>query len=279
MVASASTDLEALARRLRRHIVKMVYDAKSGHIGGSLSAIDIMSVLYIRLLKHRPSNPAWVGRDRFIMSKGHCTPAQYAILAECGYFPVEELDTFRRKGGRLQGHSVLGKPGGVENSAGALGMGLSFGLGIRLGMRLRGMENKVVVLMGDGEQDEGQVWEAAMAAAHHEIGGLIALIDRNGIQNDDFTVNTMRTEPLDEKYRAFGWEVLDGVDGHDFAAIEDALRWAYAVKGKPALVIFNTVKGKGVSFMENNPNFHGAAPSDEQYALAMAELADPKASQ
>lgn len=276
MVASASTDLEALARRLRRHIVKMVYDAKSGHIGGSLSAIDIMSVLYTRFLQHRPDDPAWAGRDRFIMSKGHCTPAQYAILAECGYFPVEELSTFRRKGGHLQGHSVLGKPGGVENSAGSLGMGLSFGLGIRLGMRLRGMDNKVVVLMGDGEQDEGQVWEAAMAAAHHEIDGLIALIDRNGIQNDDFTVNAMRTEPLDEKYRAFGWQVRAGVDGHDFAAIEDALRWAYSASGKPALVIFDTVKGKGVSFMENNPNFHGAPPTDEQYALAMAELADPE---
>ena len=276
MVASASTDLEALTRRLRRHIVKMVYDAKSGHIGGSMSAIDIMSVLYTRFLQHRPTDPAWVGRDRFIMSKGHCTPAQYALLAECGYFPVEELSTFRRKGGRLQGHSVLGKPGGVENSAGALGMGLSFGLGIRLGMRLRGMENKVVVLMGDGEQDEGQVWEAAMAAAHHEVDGLIALIDRNGIQNDDFTVNAMRTEPLDEKYRAFGWQVRAGVDGHDFAAIEDALRWAYSASGKPVCVIFDTVKGKGVSFMENNPNFHGAPPTDEQYVLAMAELADPK---
>ena len=274
MVASASTDLEALTRRLRRHIVKMVYDAKSGHIGGSLSAIDIMSVLYTRFLQHRPTDPAWVGRDRFIMSKGHCTPAQYALLAECGYFPVEELSTFRRKGGRLQGHSVLGKPGGVENSAGALGMGLSFGLGIRLGMRLRGMENKVVVLMGDGEQDEGQVWEAAMAAAHHAVDGLIALIDRNGIQNDDFTVNAMRTEPLDEKYRAFGWQVRAGVDGHDFAAIEDALRWAYSASGKPVCVIFDTVKGKGVSFMENNPNFHGAPPSDEQFVLAMQELGE-----
>jgi len=276
MAVSASTDLEALTRRLRRHIVKMVYDAKSGHIGGSMSAIDIMSVLYTRFLQHRPDDPAWAGRDRFIMSKGHCTPAQYALLAECGYFPVEELSTFRRKGGRLQGHSVLGKPGGVENSAGALGMGLSFGLGIRLGMRLRGMENKVVVLMGDGEQDEGQVWEAAMAAAHHEVDGLIALIDRNGIQNDDFTVNTMRSEPLDEKYRAFGWEVRAGVDGHHFAAIEEALRWAYSVRGRPVCVIFNTTKGKGVSFMENNPNFHGAPPSDEQYAQAMAELAEPE---
>ncbi len=279
MVATASTDLEAFTRRLRRHIVTMVYDAKSGHIGGSMSAIDIMSVLYTRFLQHRPSDPTWAGRDYFIMSKGHCTPAQYALLAECGYFPVEELSTFRRKGSRLQGHSVLGKPGGVENSAGALGMGLSFGLGIRLGMRLRGMENKVVVLMGDGEQDEGQVWEAAMAAAHHEIDGLIALIDRNGIQNDDFTVNTMRIEPLDEKYRAFGWEVRAGVDGHDFAAIEDALRWAYSASDKPVCVIFDTVKGKGVSFMEDNPNFHGAPPSDTQYALAMAELADQEGAQ
>lgn len=275
MVATASTDLGALTRRLRRHIVTMVYEAKSGHIGGSMSAIDIMSVLYTRVLRHRPDDPDWGGRDRFIMSKGHCTPAQYALLAECGYFPVEELATFRRKDSRLQGHSVLGKPAGVENSAGALGMGLSFGLGIRLGMRLRGMDNRVVVLMGDGEQDEGQVWEAAMAAAHHEVDGLIALIDRNGIQNDDFTVNSMRTEPLDEKYRAFGWEVRAGIDGHDHAAIEEALRWAYGVRGKPALVIFNTVKGKGVSFMEDNPNFHGAPPSDEQYAQAMAELADP----
>ncbi len=277
MVTSTSTELGTLTRRLRRHIVDMVYSAKSGHIGGSMSAIDIMAVLYTRFMRHHPEDPAWPGRDRFIMSKGHCTPAQYAILAESGYFPVEELATFRRKGGRLQGHSVLGKPGGVENSAGALGMGLSFGLGIRLGMRLRGMDNRVFVLMGDGEQDEGQVWEAAMAAAHHEIDGLIAIIDRNGIQNDDFTVNTMRTEPLDEKYRAFGWEVRAGIDGHNFEAIDEALRWATSVRGKPACVIFDTVKGKGVSFMENNPNFHGAPPSDEQYAQAMVELADPEA--
>ena len=273
MVTTASTDLKVLTRRLRRHIVNMVYTAKSGHIGGSMSAIDIMAVLYTRILKHQPNDPAWVGRDRFIMSKGHCTPAQYAILAECGYFPVEELASFRRKGGRLQGHSVLGKPGGVENSAGALGMGLSFGLGIRLGMRLRGMDNRVVVLMGDGEQDEGQVWEAAMAASHHGVDRFVGIIDRNGIQNDDFTANTMRTEPLDEKYRAFGWEVRAGIDGHDLDAVEAALVWARDVRGKPALVIFDTVKGKGVSFMENNPGFHGAAPSDEQFARAMEELA------
>jgi transketolase len=272
MVTDAAVDLEALTQRVRRHIVRMVYTAKSGHIGGSMSATDIMAVLYGRLMKHDPKDPQWEGRDRFIMSKGHATPVQYAILAEFGYLPVEELDTFRQKGTRLQGHSVLGKPLGVENSAGSLGMGLSFGLGIRLGMRLRGQDNHVYVLMGDGEQQEGQVWEAAMATAHHEVDRLVAIIDRNRIQNDDFTDLTMRSAPLDEKYRAFGWEVRSGIDGHDLAAIEEALTWARDVRGKPACVIFETTKGRGVSFMENNPNFHGAPPTDEQYVEAMKEL-------
>jgi transketolase len=274
MVTETANDLQALTRRVRRHIVRMVYGAKSGHIGGSLSAAEILAVLYGRILRHDPRRPDWPERDRFIMSKGHCTPLQYAILAEFGYLPVEELDTFRRKGSRLQGHSVLGKPPGVENSAGSLGMGLSFGLGIRLAMRLRGQDGHVYVLMGDGEQDEGQVWEAAMAAAHHEVDRLVAIVDRNGIQNDDFTKTTMRTEPLGEKYRAFGWQVREGIDGHDLEAVEAALRWARDVRGAPACVIFDTVKGKGVSFMEHNPSFHGAPPSDEQYAQAMEELAD-----
>ena len=274
MVAGAGTDLRALSRRVRRHVVEMVNGAQSGHIGGSLSATDILAVLYGRIMRHDPQRPDWPERDRFIMSKGHCTPVQYAILAENGYLPVEELATFRKKGTRLQGHSVLGKPAGVENSAGALGMGLSFGLGIRLGMRLNQTDAHVYVLMGDGEQDEGQVWEAAMAAAHHEVDHFVAIIDRNGIQNDDFTAAQMRTEPLDEKYRAFGWEVRAGIDGHDHEAIEEAPAWARDVRGKPALVIFDTVKGKGVSFMENNPGFHGAAPNAEQFALAMQELAD-----
>ena len=272
MVIDAAVDLEALTARVRRHIVRMVYTAKSGHIGGSLSSTDILAVLYGRIMKHDPANPAWPERDRFIMSKGHATPVQYATLAEFGYFPVEELDTFRQKGTRLQGHSVLGKPAGVENSAGSLGMGLSFGLGIRLGMRLRGQENHVYVLMGDGEQQEGQVWEAAMAAAHHEVDHLVAIIDRNRVQNDDFTDNTMRSQPLDEKYRAFGWEVRAGLDGHNLQQIEEGLAWARDVRGKPAVVIFETTKGKGVSFMENNPAFHGAPPSDEQYVQAMKEL-------
>ncbi|MSQ31232.1 MAG: transketolase [Dehalococcoidia bacterium] len=278
MVADTALDLSAFALRVRRHIVRMVYEAKSGHIGGSMSSTEIMAVLYGRTMRHDPARPDWPERDRLIMSKGHCTPVLYATLAEFGYLAVDELKTFRRKGSRLQGHAVLGKPEGVENSAGALGMGLSFGLGIRLGQRLSGVDARVYVLMGDGEQDEGQVWEAAMAAAHHNAEGLVAIIDRNGIQNDDFTAATMRTEPLAQKYRAFGWEVhpgIDddhGIDGHDLAAVEEALTWAGSVLGKPACVIFDTVKGKGVSFMENNPNFHGAPPSDEQFVLAMQEL-------
>jgi transketolase len=279
--AERDLDLSALARRIRRHVVQMVFDAKSGHIGGSLSAVEIMSALYCRVMTHDPARPDLPERDRFVMSKGHATPVQYALLAELGYFPTEELDTFRRLGTRLQGHSVRGKPPGVDNSAGSLGMGLSFGLGMRLAARLGDgempAETPVWVLMGDGEQEEGQVWEAAMAASHHGVDRLIALVDRNGIQNDDFTRSTMSPEPLDQKYAAFGWAVTTGVDGHDLDAVEWALRWARDVRGRPACVIFDTVKGRGVSFMEHNPAFHGAPPSDAQFEQAMQELADPPA--
>jgi transketolase len=273
VVATTQPDLAALSARIRRDVVRMVYGAQSGHIGGSLSATDIMAVLYSEVLRHDPQRPDWPDRDRFVMSKGHCTPVQYATLAEVGYLPVEELDTFRKKGTRLQGHSVLGKPAGVENTAGALGMGLSFGLGISLGARLRGQRDvSVYVLMGDGEQDEGQVWEAAMAAAYHKADNLVAIIDRNRIQNDDFTANQMVTEPLADKYRAFGWAVREGLDGHNYEDIRDGLTWARDHQGEPACVIFDTVKGKGVSFMENNPGFHGAAPNAEQFEAAMKEL-------
>ena len=267
-------EITALAQRVRRHIVRMVYGAQSGHIGGSLSATDILAVLYTGVLRHDPQRPDWPLRDRFVFSKGHCTPLQYALLAELGYLPVAELDTFRRRGSRLQGHSVLGKPPGVENSAGSLGMGLSFGLGLRLAARLQQLDFHVYVMMGDGEQDEGQVWEAAMAASHHGVDRLVALVDRNGIQNDDFTARTMVSEPLDEKYRAFGWAVRSGVDGHHAPSIEEALLWARDVRDRPACVIFDTVKGKGVSFMEHNPEFHGKPPTDEQYEQAMRELAN-----
>ena len=274
MVIETRPEPSALARRIRRHVVRMVFEASSGHIGGSLSATDILAVLYTKVLRHDPAQPDWPERDRLIMSKGHCTPLQYALLAELGYFPVDELSTFRRAGSRLQGHSVLGALPGVENSAGSLGMGLSFGLGIRLAARLQGNDCHVYVLMGDGEQDEGQVWEAAMAAAHHHVDRLVALIDRNGIQNDDFTHLTMSSEPLDEKYRAFGWAVRAGVDGHDLAAVEEALLWARDERGQPVAIIFDTVKGKGVSFMEHNPAFHGAPPTAEEFERAMQELAE-----
>jgi transketolase len=272
VVTQAQLDPLTLSKRVRRHIVQMVYDVQSGHIGGSMSATDIMSVLYTRIMRIDPQDPDWPDRDRFILSKGHCTPVQYATLAEMGYLPVEELKTFRRLGSRLQGHSTLGKPPGVENTGGALGMGLSFALGIALGRNLRGQDFHVYVLMGDGEQDEGQVWEAAMAVPYHNVDKLVAIIDRNRIQNDDFTAHQMVTDPLDEKYRAFGWEVRSDINGHDLAAVEEALSWARDVRGKPACVIFDTVKGKGVSFMENNPDFHGAAPNTEQYEAAMREL-------
>lgn len=272
MVTQAQLDPLTLSKRIRQHVVRMVYEAQSGHIGGSLSATDIVSVLYSKVMRHDPQRPDWPDRDRFILSKGHCTPVQYAVLAEMGYLPVEELSTFRRKGTRLQGHSILGKPPGVENSGGALGMGLSFGLGIALGRELRGQDFHVYVLMGDGEQNEGQVWEAAMAAPYHEVDRLVAIIDRNRIQNDDFTANQMVTDPLDEKYRAFGWEVRGDIDGHDVAAVEEAMLWARDFRGKPVCLIFDTVKGKGVSFMENNPDYHGAAPGPEQYDAAMREL-------
>jgi transketolase len=272
VVIDTHRDLATLAARVRQHVVRMVFDAKSGHIGGSLSATDIMSVLYTRVMQHDPARPDGPDRDRFIMSKGHCTPVQYALLAELGYFPIEELDTFRRLGSKLQGHSILAKPTGVENTAGSLGMGLSFGLGIRLASRLTEEDPTVWVLMGDGEQDEGQVWEAAMAAAHHGVNNLVALIDRNGIQNDDFVANTMSLGDLAGKYRAFGWEVQEDVDGHDIHAIEQALLWARDVRDGPACVIFDTVKGKGVSFMEHNPAFHGAPPTPEEYDSAMQEL-------
>ncbi len=273
-LATESIDLAALTRRIRRHVVQMVYDAQSGHIGGSLSSTELLAVLYGKFLRNDPGDPTRHARDRLVMSKGHCTPVQYAILAEFGYIPVSELATFRRRGTRLQGHSVLGVPPGVENSAGALGMGLSFGLGMRLAQRLQGLDDsRIWVLMGDGEQNEGQVWEAAMAAAHHQAEGLIAIVDRNGIQNDDFTAATMRSEPLDEKYRAFGWQVLADIDGHNLDSVEAAYAWALAQRGGPVALIFDTVKGKGVSFMEHNPGFHGAPPSATEFEQAMRELA------
>ncbi len=265
-------DVEATARRIRRHIITMLAAAGSGHPGGSLSTVEIFCALYFRILRHNPQDPAWADRDRLILSKGHGVPTLYAVMAECGYLPVEELTTLRQLNSRLQGHSRAGSPPGVEMSAGSLGQGLSYAIGQALAARLDGRDYRVYCLLGDGELDEGQVWEAAMAAAHHSLDNLTAIVDRNGIQNDDFTETAMRLEPLREKWHAFGWQVQE-VDGHDLPAVIHALESVRAVHGKPAVIIARTVKGKGVSFMENTPEWHGKAPTPEQAERALAELA------
>ena len=250
----------------------MLAAAGSGHPGGSLSAVEILCALYFRILRHNPQDPAWPDRDRFILSKGHGVPALYAVLAECGYLPAEELTTLRKVGSRLQGHPLAGSPPGVEMSAGSLGQGLSYSIGQALAARLDGRDYRVYCLLGDGELDEGQVWEAAMAASHYSLDNLTAIVDRNRIQNDDFCENMMRTDPLPDKWRAFGWHVQE-VDGHDLSQVIEALEKARDARGQPAVVIAHTVKGKGVSFMENNPEWHGKAPTPEQAERALAELA------
>ncbi len=263
-------ELKSIARRLRGSILTMITEANSGHPGGSLSAVEILTSLYFRTLRHRSDDPSWADRDRFVLSKAHACPVLYAALAEAGYFPHEELMSFRKINSRLQGHAHVKTPG-VEMSGGSLGQGLSFGVGTALAARLDGRPTRTYVLLGDGECDEGQIWEAAMSAAHYELDNLVAIIDRNGIQNDRWTYEVMNLEPLPAKWRAFGWHTLE-IDGHDISRLIDALDEASATTGKPTAIIAKTVKGKGVSFMENNPNFHGKAPSREQLALALEEI-------
>jgi transketolase len=264
-------ELQAIARELRRHVVEMTYAAGSGHPGGSLSEIEILTALYFGVMRHDPSNPSWADRDRFVLSKGHASPGLYAALARSGYFPPEELPTFRTMGSRLQGHAHPMTPG-VEMNSGSLGQGLSFAIGAALAARLDSKAYRVYVLLGDGECDEGQVWEAAMAAAHYQLDNLTAFVDRNRIQNDRFTSEVMELEPLASKWRAFGWRVQE-IDGHDIAQILDATARAGRKSGRPSMIIAHTVKGKGVSFMENNPDFHGRAPNKDEYELALKELA------
>jgi transketolase len=288
--------LKQIARRVRRHILEMTAQADSGHPGGSMSSVEILTALYFRILRHDPKNPFWPDRDRMIMSKGHATPVLYAVMAEAGYFPTEELMTFRRLGSRLQGHTVMNKPPGIEMSAGALGMGLSFSLGQALAGRLDGRDYHVYCLMSDGDSQEGQTWEAVMACAHYKAGNLTAIIDRNHIQNDGFsdyarfpgdpngghpggwvledghTANIMAMDPLDKKFEAFGWKAWHVYDGHDFEEVIAAIEEARSHDGQPKVVICETIKGKGISFMENNPAFHGKAPSGEQLEQALREL-------
>jgi transketolase len=263
--------MQGIAKGLRRHIITMTGKAGSGHPGGSLSAADIVTAIYFRVLRHNPQDPLWPDRDRFILSKGHAAPLLYAALAESGYFPVEELSTLRRIDSCLQGHTDCRLTAGVEMSAGALGQGLSFSIGVALAGRLNKQSYKVFVLLGDGECDEGQVWEAAMAAAHFKVDNLIAIVDNNGIQLDGWNREIMNLEPFALKWQSFGWHVIE-VDGHDLNQIIEALEQAKLVKGQPTVIIAHTVKGKGVSFMENNPEFHGRAPTPVEMEKALKEL-------
>ncbi|MBI4201101.1 MAG: transketolase [Chloroflexi bacterium] len=262
--------LKAIANSLRRDILIMLWEAGSGHSGGSLSEVEVLASLFYRVLRHDPRNPAWPDRDRFILSKAHACPGLYTVLAHRGYFPMEDLRAFRKLDSHLQGHAHIGTPG-VEMSGGSLVQGLSFATGVALDGRLDGKAYRTYVLLGDGECDEGQVWEAAMAASHYKVDSLMAIIDRNGIQNDRFTSEVMELEPLAQKWRAFGWRVLQA-NGHGFPAMLQALHQAQEFTGRPTVIIARTVKGKGVSFMENNPAFHGRAPSKEQLAQALHEL-------
>jgi transketolase len=265
------TEMEAVAKRLRRHIITMTGQAGSGHPGGSLSAVEIVTILYFRLLRHKPLDPEWSDRDRFILSKGHAAPLLYATLAECGYFPVDELTTLRQLDSRLQGHTDRTVTPGVEMSAGALGQGLSFAIGVALAGRLNLQSYRVHVLLGDGECDEGQVWEAAMAAAHFKVDNLVAIVDNNGQQIGGWNRDVMNLDPFNKKWQAFGWHVIE-VNGHDLTQLIDAFDQAELIKGQPSVIIAHTIKGKGVSFMENNPDFHGKAPNAEQVEIALREL-------
>jgi transketolase len=264
-------EMQNVARRMRRDIITMIFTAGSGHPGGSLSAVEILTALYFKILRYNPADPHWAERDRFILSKGHAAPVLYAALAAAGYLPQEELCTLRKIDSRLQGHPECEKTPGVEMSAGALGQGLSFGLGAALAARLNSQNYRTYVLLGDGECDEGQVWEAAMAAAHFKADNLTAIVDNNGIQLDGFTREIMNSEPLSKKWLSFGWKVIEA-DGHDLTQLIAAFKKAGKVIGQPCVIIAHTVKGKGVSFMENNPGFHGKAPSADEYKIAMKEL-------
>ena len=263
--------METIAKRLRRHIITMTGKAGSGHPGGSLSAVEIVTALYFKLLRHKPLDPKWSDRDRFILSKGHAAPLLYATLAECGYFPVDELTTLRQLDSRLQGHTDRTVTPGVEMSAGALGQGLSFAIGVALAGRLNLQSYRVYVLLGDGECDEGQVWEAAMAAAHFKVDNLVAIVDNNRQQIDGWNRDVMNLDPFNKKWQAFGWHVIE-VNGHDLTQLIDAFDRAKLIKGQPTVIIAHTIKGKGVSFMENNPDFHGKAPDAKQVEIALREL-------
>ena len=263
--------LAIMATRARLLGLDAVHTAASGHIGGSLSAIDAITTLYFNVMHIDPQNPQDPDRDRFVLSKGHCTPALYPVRARRGYFPVEDIKLFRSIKGHYSGHAEMRHVKGVDMSTGSLGQGISAAVGMALAGKVAKKDYRVYVICGDGEIEEGQVWEAAMSAAKYHLDNLCAMVDVNGLQIDGATKDVMPSAPLDKKFEAFNWNVIP-VDGHDYDALEQAFAEAAACKGKPTVLLLKTVKGKGVSFMENNAGWHGKAPNDEQYAQAKAEL-------
>ena len=269
-------ELKRVANRIRQDIIEMLAAAKSGHPGGSLSAAEILACLYFQEMRLRPAEPRWPERDRFVLCKGHAAPVLYAALAERGYFPRERLLELRRTGAMLQGHPDMKGTPGVDMSTGSLGQGLSAASGMALAGKLDGKDYRVYALLGDGEVAEGQVWEAAMAAAHYKLDNLTAILDWNGLQIDGPTASVMNSAPLAEKWRAFGWHVLE-VDGHDITALLAAFARARDAQGQPTILLARTVKGKGVSFMENQVGWHGNAPNAEQAAQALQELREEAA--
>jgi transketolase len=265
-------ELAAIAKRMRREAIQMITEAKSGHPGGSLSAAEIVVTLFYDVLRHDPANPKWEERDRFLLSKGHCCPILYAVMADCGYCPWDQLRTLRKLGSIYQGHPDVRFLPALEASTGSLGLGLSLGIGMGLAARLNGSPSRTYVVLGDGEIQEGQIWEAAMFAPFHRLDNIVAIVDYNRIQLDGFVKDILDLEPLADKWRGFGWHVIE-VNGHEIGALQNAFAEAAATKAKPTCILAHTIKGKGVSFMENNPKFHGAAPTREECEQALLELA------
>ncbi|MGM9549483.1 MAG: transketolase [Faecousia sp.] len=271
MTPQERKQLQVMACKVRMGVIESTHAAKCGHPGGSMSAADLFTYLYFKELRVDPRNPQWEDRDRFVLSKGHTAPGLYAALAHRGFFPVEDLLTLRKVGSYLQGHPNMNGIPGVDMSTGSLGQGISAACGMALAARLKKRDSRVYTLLGDGEIQEGQVWEACMFASHYKLDNLCVIIDNNGLQIDGDIAKVMSPYPIDEKLEAFGFHV-ETIDGHDFDAIESALNTAKTVKGRPSAIVMKTVKGKGVSFMENQAGWHGVAPNDEQFAKAMAEL-------
>ncbi len=265
-------ELKQIAKHIRRDIIEMLGAAKSGHPGGSLSAVEIVTTLFWDTMRHDPANPGWTERDRVILSKGHAAPVLYAAYAEAGYAPAGALRTLRKLGSIYQGHPDRRFLPVLEASTGSLGQGLSIAMGMGLANRKDNNPSRTYVILGDGEIQEGQIWEAAMFGAFHKVDNVVAIVDYNRIQLDGFVKDIMELEPLADKWRAFGWHTIE-VDGHDIPQLQAAFREAAKTKGKPTAVVAHTVKGKGVSFMENNPKYHGVAPTPQEVELALKELA------